>query len=420
MVDTDCINKNSIIQKVVIVGGGPAGLFASECLLKKGFSVSLYDQMPVAGCKFLTAGSHGGLNITNSASLAEFSMRYGENENRFLSFLSQFSPPDLIDWLSSLGVKTFKGSGGKVFPEGVSTSEILDRWMARLCSYLDFSFFPDHRFSGIQDTHTLVFENRHTNVLVEGKTVIFALGGASWPKTGSDGKWIVSFNDISIGVKKFESANCGFEVGWSSFLKDTFHNVPLKNITLGIGEKTFRGELLLTPYGIEGSLVYTVGSDIRTEINRNGKAIVYIDFFPDWDLEKIIQRLGEGPGKETLGNFLRKKINLSRYVFSLLRETYSNDELHDMQFVSNLIKHFPITALRPRPIEEAISSAGGVIFSEVNENLMLVNFPGWFCAGEMLDWEAPTGGYLLQGCFSTAWVAAFGAEQWLQKCTKEF
>lgn len=408
---TSTERKNSTIA---VVGAGPAGLFACECLLREGFLVSLYDRMPSPGCKFLVAGSHGGLNITNDTPLPDFASQYGENQERFESFLSEFSPTDMNAWLSRLRVATFTGSGGKIFPKEVRAAEILSRCMNSLRSFSGFSFFPNHSFSAVKDT-TLIFSCDDGLLEVTPAAVIFALGGASWPATGSDGAWTKLFAAKNIPLQAFESANCGFEADWSPYLKKTFSNLPLKNICMTVGETQQRGEIMLTPYGIEGSLVYSLGLLIRKEIQDLGNCTLFLDLMPDWSIQKIMDRLADGPGKETLSNYFRKKLGLEGVALSLVRENIELNNLKNPEFVSARIKRLPITVYRSRPIEEAISSAGGVCFDGLDDNLMVRNYPGWFCAGEMLDWEAPTGGFLIQGCFSTAFRAACGVSTWLRK-----
>jgi len=407
---------------VAVIGAGPAGLFASECLLARGFRVSLFDRMPSSGRKFLVAGSHGGLNITNAAPFAEFAARYGDEREAFARFLSDFSPEDMKQWLSGLGVATHLGSGGKVFPEGASTSEILMRWMARLQSYQSFMFFPGHTLIGFGDRsdtcRALRFETSSGEIEVAPRAVVFALGGASWSVTGSDGKWNGLFRASGIGVSDFLPANCGFEADWPEALAVKCCYIPLKNVVMAVTDKTGKekricGELMLTPWGMEGGVVYGLGAIIRDEIIRSGLCTVYLDLFPDLDGEAVAKKLSPGPGKESLVNFFRKKLSLSGAAFSLLREgalslgDYS-EVLRNSLTAAALVKRLPVILYRPRPIEEAISSAGGVSFKCVDDQLMLRNFPGWFCAGEMLDWESPTGGFLIQGCFSTAYRAALG------------
>jgi len=439
---------------VAVIGAGPAGLFATECLLARGFRVSLFDRMSSAGRKFLVAGSHGGLNITNAFQPAEFAARYGDEREFFASVLNDFSPDDMKQWLSGLGVATHVGSGGKVFPEGVSASEILSRWIARLQSYQTFSFFPGHTLVGCGECgdtgngantvdgvnsvdgdnadncpsciarRTLRFQTLSSEIGVAPQAAIFALGGASWPSTGSDGKWNGLFRASGIGVSDFLPANCGFEADWPEALANKCAYVPLKNVTMAVMDKTgkekrIRGELMLTPWGMEGGVVYGLGAIIRDEIIRVGSCTAYLDLFPDLGRDAIAEKISPGPGKESLVNFFRKKLSLSAAAFSLLREgalslgDYSS-VLRDPPSAAALVKRLPVSLYRPRPIEEAISSAGGVSFSCVDDHLMLKEFKGWFCAGEMLDWESPTGGFLMQGCFSTAYCAALGAAAYLE------
>jgi len=396
-------------QAITVIGAGPAGLFACDRLLEKGFRVSLYDRMPSPGRKLLAAGSRGGLNITNSASLADFAARYGSNEKRFAGFLEVFSPADLHDWLAGLGIGTDAGSGGKLFPEGADTPELLRRWMSRLSGFPGFTFYPSYRFAGIADDLSPVFETGGETVTVGSFAVVLALGGASWPRTGSDGGWIEILRGRGIGIDDFRSANCGYEAFWDPHQTAKFTHVPLKNITLTVADGTVRGEIMLTPYGMEGGPVYALGPQIRSGIDRDGSCTVFLDLLPDWTAEKVHTRWSPDGGTDSLVNRLRKKLGLGTAAAALLRGCASAEELRDSALVASLLKHLPVKLLRSRPLAEAISSAGGVRFDELDGSLMLALLPGWFCAGEMLDWEAPTGGFLLQGCFSTAATAAAGA-----------
>jgi uncharacterized flavoprotein (TIGR03862 family) len=415
------------MNEVAVVGAGPAGLFSAECLLERGFSVSLYDRMPSAGCKLLVAGNRGGLNITNAASPEEFSSRYGESAARFASYLSDFSPANLEAWLAGLGVSVRRGSGGKIFPDVVTPAELLARWMARLEARPGFSFHAGWTFSGFGEASraaggcpTLLFEVDGATVERTCRAAVFALGGASWPQTGSDGSWTECFGKLGVSSSPFLPANCGFEADWPELLQKKFANVPLKNISLSVRGLRARGEAMLTPYGIEGGVVYTLGAAIRDAILREGSCEVSVDFLPDWTLGKISDRLAGGPGTDSVTNWLRKRLGLASEAMLLLREAamHRGVELRDANATASLAKAAPILLYRPRPIAEAISSAGGVRFSGLDENLMLKELPGVFCAGEMLDWEAPTGGFLLQGCFSTAFRAARGAAEWLARGTE--
>jgi len=406
--------------EVTIIGAGPAGLFASERLLGRGIGVRLYDAMPSPGRKFLVAGAHGGLNITNRAGVEGAAGRYGINRELFTGLLGEFSPDDLIAWLSSLGLSVRVGSGGKVFPEGGDASDILARWMDRLYANPSFSFFPRHRLVGIGPDHELRFGTPTGSVTRIADTAIFALGGASWPSTGSDGEWTEFFRERGIGVAPLESANCGFEADWPEALKGRFTNVPLKNLTMEIRGNKERGELMLTPYGLEGGLAYLLGRAIREELAKESRATVYLDLLPDLAEGEILKRLDGGPGRETLTNWFRKRLKLGGPAVLLMREAAIRenpeagmDSLRVPALATALVKRLPVILYRTRPIGEAISSAGGVQFSSVDDTLMLKAIPGWFCAGEMLDWEAPTGGFLIQGCFSTARRAAESAAKWV-------
>jgi len=402
-------------KTIAVIGAGPAGLFACDRLLEKGCTVALFDHMSAPGRKLLVAGSSGGLNITNSAGPTEFAARYGVERERFARLLEVFSPADLRAWLGGLGILTVAGSGGKIFPDGVDTPGLLDRWMRRLAGFPGFSFFPVHRLVDIRDGRIPVFFAGERTVAYDAAAVVLALGGASWPVTGADGRWTELLRKKGVRIEDFRSANCGFEAAWSPFQAAKFTHVPLKNVTLTVADTTHRGELLLTPYGMEGGPVYAHGAAIRSDIDRTGSCTVFLDLHPDRPVEKIHARLSGGPGKESLATFFRKKLALDAVCFTLLRGCASTDALRDPLAAAQLVKRLPVTLLRSRPLAEAISSAGGVCFDGLDESLMLVPLPGWFCAGEMLDWESPTGGFLLQGCFSTAACAADGSAAWIAR-----
>ncbi len=424
------VNPLSEKSSVAVVGAGPAGLFAAETLLSRGFSVSLYDRKSAPGAKFLVAGSSGGLNLTNALPLAEFAARYGANRERFARYLADFSPDDLVRWLSSFGLATKRGSGGKIFPEGADAPAILERWVDRLRSSPDFSFRPGHRLVGLGADRALAFVTDAGSLVVKPDAAILALGGASWPATGSDGAWRETLSAIGVEIATFAPANCGFEADWDEPLRARFDHVPLKNARISLeptGDPSARGELTLTPYGLEGGPIYALGPAIRDRIARDGFCAIAIDLAPDLSREAVAGRLAGGPGKESVSNFFRKRLGLSGPPFALLRfaaERAGPGEdargpvdptrlLRDPGEAAALVKALPVRLMRPRPLEEAISTAGGVYFSGLDDDLMLRAVPGVFCAGEMLDWEAPTGGFLLQGCFSTGWRAAKGVAAWL-------
>ena len=412
------------VAACAVVGAGPAGLFAAETLLSGGRPVRLYDAMPSCGRKFLVAGNAGGLNITNAAPEDSFASRYGDAASLFSGLLRDFSPDDLKAWLAGFGVSCRTGSGGKVFPDGIAVRELLDAWFARLTSNPLFSFFPGHRFTSLARDGALEFETAHGPVSFRPGATVFALGGASWPATGSDGSWQEAFAAAGVAVVPFKPANCGYEADWDSYLASRFTHVPLKNVAVRvmnliqpvgpIEHGPGRGEIMLTPYGVEGGPIYALGRAIRATIEGAGSCELRMDLLPDHDAEWIAGRLSGSVSKESLSNLYRKRLGLTPEGFALLRHADpEGHSLRDPAAAAMLVKQVPIRLLRARPIAEAISSAGGIALDEVDESLMLRRYPGIFCAGEMLDWEAPTGGFLLQGCFSTARRAASGALAWL-------
>ena len=418
------INKNSKEKKVIIVGGGPTGLFAAYNLLEKGFAVELYDQMSAVGKKFLVAG-HGGLNLTHSESLPTFTSKYGKEAKRFKPWLERFSPKDLRQWCQKLGVETFVGTSGRVFPQKFKAGEMLLLWLKKLKENPHFRLFTKHRLIQIEVNNkklgkrndlpksTLIFESENQKVSVpifeKQSAVLFALGGGSWSKTGSDGFWIEAFQTLGLLVAPFKSMNSGFECNWSTHFEKKAQFKPLKNISLSFQNQTSRGELMVTPYGIEGGALYPLSGLLRDEIEKNQKTNtemgtkVYLDLYPDLDKEELIERLNKPRGKNSLSNHLRKKVKLGSLAFSLLKEVTSKDILKDNERLAETLKHLPLKLLTIRPLEESISTSGGLTFNNLDDSLMVSSLPGFFAAGEMLDWEAPTGGYLLQGCFSTAY-----------------
>ncbi len=412
-------------EACAVVGGGPAGLFAAETLLAGGRPVRLYDAMPSCGRKLLVAGNAGGLNITNAAPIDAFASRYGEAAPLFSGLLRDFSPDDLKTWLAGFGASCRTGSGGKVFPDGIGVRDLLDAWFARLSANPAFSFFPGHRFASLSRDGALGFETARGLVSARPAATVFALGGASWPATGSNGAWRESFASAGVAVAPFKPANCGYEADWDSYLAGRFTHVPLKNVAVRVGRESpvgngpieygpILGEIMLTPYGVEGGPIYALGRAIRAAIEGSLSCELLVDLLPDRDAEWILARLTGAVSKDSLSNLYRKRLGLSSEAFALLRHADpEGHSLRDPMAASSLVKRVPIRLMRARPIAEAISSAGGISFDELDESLMLRRYPGIFCAGEMLDWEAPTGGFLLQGCFSTARRAANGVLEWL-------
>jgi uncharacterized flavoprotein (TIGR03862 family) len=397
------------MKHVVIIGAGPTGLFASSLLLGKGYSVDLYDQMSQAGRKLLLAGKSG-LNITNNKDAEIFYQAYGSHEKEMKPSLSRFTPTDLRYWLSELGIKTFEGSTGSVFPNSLKATELLRLWMEKLNSYSTFKFYPDHKLIKIEEK-IIYFNNNNKTFQINAPVLIMGMGGASYPSTGSNGEWLKQFKKLGIKTYPFKPMNCGFEYSWTSVLKAKFNNSPLKNISITLNNKTVRGEIIITSYGIEGAPVYILSREIRETIDKAKSATVHIDLVPDLCVEKVLLNLNKNKGKNSLSNHLRKRLNLPPIKTALFRELANEDVLNDFCKLSQTIKKLPLTLEKPRPIEEAISTSGGVSFEELNEYFMLKKYPGWFAAGEMVDWDAPTGGFLLQGCFSTAFTAVEGIQR---------
>ena len=398
--------------RVAVIGGGPAGLMAATVLSEAGLPVDLFDAKSSAGRKFLVAG-HGGLNLTHSEQAEPFAARYGNNAEIFKKLLAVFSPDDLRAWLRSLGVETFVGTSGRVFPKDAKAPDILKTWLETLARR-GVAFHYRHRWQGFSETGAPLFL-AETGVLLEcpARGVLLALGGASWPQTGSDGSWASILAAKGIRLAPFRPANCGVEVAWSEYFRTRFSGKPLKNILLRCGDHHATGDAMVTSHGLEGGPVYALSGVIRDLLDTGSPVPIFLDLKRDLPLERLRERLEQRRAKESLANFLRKAIHLTGPSYSLLRETCPPEELKDPAMLAERIKNLPVLVTKTRPLAEAISSAGGVAFAEVNADLMLRKLPGVFVAGEMLDWEAPTGGYLLQGAFTTGYHAAQGLLKWL-------
>jgi len=382
------------MEKIIIIGGGPAGLFAAYKLLKKGKAVALYDHSSGLGKKFLVAGN-GGLNLTHSEELKVFASRYGKDQEFFFELINEFTPDDLRAFCTELGVETFVGSSGRVFPKKLKAAEILLNWTKVLKENENFSLFLNHSLVSINQNKELSFKNEGKEVLVHGDKIIMALGGGSWKKTGSDGSWVSMIENLGIKVNPLLPMNCGFEKKWSEYFVKNVDRYPLKNIALRFKDQIIKGEAMLTPFGIEGGGVYTLSNKIRDELLKKGRANLFLDLKPDLTAEQIEAKLADKKAKTSLSNHLRKSLGIEKEQFILLKEI-SNTE------PEKNIKSLKLELTGIRPIDEAISTSGGVRFSELTNFFELKKIPGVYIAGEMLDFEAPTGGYLLQACFSTA------------------
>ncbi|MEP3048422.1 MAG: TIGR03862 family flavoprotein [Roseibium sp.] len=396
---------------VVIIGAGPSGLTAADELSKIGYRVAIVDQMPSPARKFLLAG-RGGLNLTHSENVATFLGRYREAEPFLAPIIEAFSPQDLIDWCHNLGQQTFVGSSGRVFPKSMKASPLLRAWLRRLDDQ-GVELLTRRSFCGLADDGTaLVKSGDDDPAPFPARSVLLALGGASWPKLGSDAAWVDPMRMRGVTVNEFQPSNCGFLVPWSDVLKDRFSGHPLKGIQLSIGSRSVIGEAIVSVRGLEGGAVYALSADIREAINQAGKADVSIDLRPSLSSDDLIAKLSRPRGKQSMATFLKKTLKFKPVEHALVRE--ASPLPNSPEELAARIKSLTVTSNAPYPIDRAISSAGGIALTEVTDNLMLKNIPGVFVAGEMLDWEAPTGGYLLQACFATARCAAKGIATYLE------
>jgi uncharacterized flavoprotein (TIGR03862 family) len=393
-----------ISTDIAVIGAGPAGLMAAERLSARGLKVTVFDAMATPGRKFLMAG-RGGLNLTHSEPLPRFVERYGDRAEQVRPWLARFSPEDLRRWADGLGAETFVGSSGRVFPKAMKASGLLRNWLRRLAD-AGVDFRLRHRWRGF-DGDRLVFEGEIRSVAA--RATVLALGGASWPKLGSDAGWVPILAARGVAIAPFKPANCGFEIAWSAHFRDRAAGQPLKNIALSLeGSAPVLGELVVTQHGIEGGAVYAISAALRDRL----PAVLMLDLKPQLDLDALAQRLAERRRGRSLSAWLTAEIKLSPIAYSLLREV-SEAVPEQPQALARLLKALPLKVVATRPLAEAISSAGGVSFDAVDARLMLRALPGVFACGEMLDWEAPTGGYLLQGCMSSAVVAADGVVTFL-------
>lgn len=395
-------------SRVVIIGAGPAGLMAAEQLADQGHDVTVHDQMPSVARKFLMAG-RGGLNLTHSEPRERFDRRYGEAQPQVADWLDDFDAQALRTWADGLGAETFIGTSGRVFPKAMKASPLLRAWLARLAGK-GVTIKTRIRWTGWHGD-ALAFEGPDGPSEVVADAVILALGGASWAKLGSDAAWVPWLNAKGVDVRPFQPANVGFEVDWSPLLVERFAGHPLKNIGITFSGHTARGEAILSGYGLEGGAVYALSAVVREAIARQGEVMVHIDLRPDQTLSQLANRLDKPRGKNSLSNHLRKSLHLDPAFIGLMREAGPLPE--EAMALAQLIKAVPVRLKAPRGLERAISSAGGIGRDQYNRELMLNALPGVFVCGEMLDWEAPTGGYLLQACFASAVRASRGVQRYL-------
>ena len=402
------------MPSIAIVGGGPAGLMAAERIVAvDGQKVAIFDAMPSPGRKFLMAG-RGGLNITHAEPAAFFAGRYGLRRGEIEPLLAQFGPDSLRDWIHSLGIETFVGTSGRVFPKEMKAAPLLRAWLHRL-RMAGVDLRVRHRWLGWDADGALRFMTPDGERSARFDAVVLALGGGSWAKLGSDGAWVLLLADRGVAVAPLQPANCGFDVAWSAHFGERFAGYPVKSVVARVGERQQQGEFNITASGIEGGLVYALSALLRDQLTASGAAAMHLDLAPGRPLERLVADLSRPRGRDSLANHLRRRAGLEGVKAGLLRELLPLEVLNDGQKLAAAIKDLPLPVRATRPIDEAISTAGGVDFSALDEGLMLRDLPGVFCAGEMLDWEAPTGGYLLTACMATGYAAGEGVNRWLAR-----
>lgn len=402
-------DPSSPVRHVAVIGAGPAGLMAAERLARAGVRVTVHERMPSVARKFLMAGL-GGLNLTHSEPLEAFLKRYGDEPREVARWIDAFSPAELIAWAEGLGQLTFVGSSGRVFPRAMKASPLLRAWLERLQA-MGVEVRTRSRWTGWRDG-SLVLQTPEGERLEQADAVVLALGGASWPRLGSDGAWRPWLEAAGVEVAPFRPANAGFDVAWSDAFKLRFAGRPLK-AAFSFGGRTVRGEAVISTYGIEGGAIYALSAALRDAIEADGAAVLTVDLKPDLSLGRLTERLQRPRGKASLSNHLRKAAGLDSLAIGLMRE--AGDPPAQGAALAERVKATPLRLLAMQGLDRAISSAGGVRLDQLDENLMLRRRPGVFVAGEMLDWEAPTGGYLLQASFASGAVAAAGVLSWLDR-----
>jgi uncharacterized flavoprotein (TIGR03862 family) len=405
-------------MNIAVIGGGPAGLMAAEAALAGGARVDLYDSMASIGRKFLLAGK-GGLNLTHSDPTGLFVSRYGDRREQVAPWLAEFGPAALRAWARGLGVETCVGSSGRVFPTDMKSAPLLRAWLRRL-RQSGLTVHVRHRWCGWDEAGALRFETVGGPLAVRADAAIFAMGGGSWPQLGSDGAWVSHFKERAVPIAPLQPANCGFDVGWSEHFRAKFAGHPVK--TVGVVAKSpsgsvmrRMGEFVITDHGVEGGVIYAVAPYLRDEIQATGRGTLRLDLAPDRELPRLIKDLSQPRGKKTMATHLQRRAHIEGVKSGLLREYVSKEDFTDPTRLAASIKSLTLTLVAPRPLAEAISTAGGVGFEALDSRLMVRALPGLFCAGEMLDWEAPTGGYLLTACFASGRAAGLGAVAWLRE-----
>lgn len=404
-------SRTGAASSVAVIGGGPAGLMAAEALATQGLAVDLFDAMPSVGRKFLLAGK-GGLNLTHAEAFETFVSRYAERAADLQPLLQRCSPEAVRAWAAGLGVETFVGTSERVFPVDMKAAPLLRAWLHRL-RLQGVRLHMRHRFVGWAEAGALQFSSPGGPLAWKPAATVLALGGASWSRLGSDGAWWPWLKARGIGLARLRPSNCGFDVGWSALFSQRFAGQPLKGVAIDFEGRRQLGECVVTTTGVEGSLIYTFSAALRDAVARDGQASFALDLMPARSLDWVTQELAHARGSRSLSTHLKTRLGLAGVKAGLLWEFVPKALQVDAPSFAALIKGLPITVTAPRPLDEAISTAGGVCFESLDARLMLTAMPGVFCAGEMLDWEAPTGGYLITACLATGLAAGLGAVAWL-------
>ena len=404
-------------RSVAVIGGGPAGLMAAEVLVQGGVHVDLYDAMPSVGRKFLMAGK-GGLNLTHTDPAELFRSRYGARNAQIAPLLATFGPEALRQWAHRLGIETFVGSSGRVFPTDMKAAPLLRAWLHRLRA-AGVRFHVRHRWCGWNEEGELRFKTPEGERQIHADTVVLALGGGSWARLGSDGAWAPLLAQRGVSIAPLRPSNCGFEVAWSQHFHTRFAGHPVKSVVVSHTDSAGvvvrkQGEFVATSTGIEGNLIYAFSASLRDEIERSGSAVIHVDLAPGKTLQRVVDEVAHPRGARSMASHLQSRVGIRGVKVGLLRECVSAENFSDPARLAAAIKALPLRLVASRPLDEAISSAGGVVFEALDENLMIRALSGVFCAGEMLDWEAPTGGYLLTACFASGVAAGSGARAWLR------
>lgn len=399
-------------KTVAIIGGGPAGLMAAEVLSERGMKADVYDSMPSLGRKFLMAGKSG-LNLTHSEPFEQFAARYGKRREQIEPMLKLFGADELREWARELGIETFVGTSGRVFPKEMKASPLLRAWLKRLDA-AGVNFHLRYKWLGWNADQSLKFATPEGEKTVHADAVVLALGGGSWARLGSSGEWVNWLNQAGVKVEALKPSNCGFDVAWSQHFREKFDGQPLKSVVLSFESFHQQGEFIVTKDGVQGSLVYAASALMRDTLETKNKAVMLLDMTPDRSREWLAAQLSKPRDSRSMASHLEKTVGLKGVKVGLLHEFMPKEDFANVEKLASFIKQTPIPLTATRPLDEAISSAGGVTFESLDKNLMIRNLPGIFCAGEMLDWEAPTGGYLLTACFASGRVAGAGVMQWME------